>query len=187
MNLENSLVQSLAAVYRPAFENATMKSTLNDLGMIKVKNEMANTEIIYRRSNNPGGALKFRANGENISVSSGGLNYSDEKVLPCGFADSRSIPVGQLGLRNPESLDPTSRDTLARVATGQMDELMTEAANTMRLWASLSVLPSVSIGGINFTNSKVNTSISYTGVSDTWATTSNDIVGQLLNLQANLS
>lgn len=186
MPLESNIVEVLASVYRPAFENTTMKSTLYDLGMVNVRNEMSNTQLVFRKQNNLGGFLNYRANGENISVTSGGLNYRDEKVIPYGFADSRSVPVGQIGLRNPESLNPSDRDTLARVATGQMDELMTAAANTLRLWTALSVLPSITVDGITFTNSKVDsTGYAWTGAGDTWANTANDIIGNLFNLKAN--
>jgi len=184
MSLGLPTIEVLRTIYRPSYENASMKFTPFDLGAIRVTAEQSNTLLTFRRQNNPGGFLEPRGEGENITVKTGGLSYTDEKVKTYGFADARRISVGQLGLRNPESLNPSDRDTIARVATTQMDELMAEAANTLRIWGSLAFLPSITYTSgdttLTLTNQKVDSTSLDVDTTAPWSNTSTDIVTQIL-------
>lgn len=176
--------QLLKSVYRPGYENADGGFLPYTLGMINISVLDNPATIKYRKQRNPGGTLGVRAAGETIKAKGSGLNYIDEEAGLIRFGDGRKTGSSEIfGQRNPETLNPEDAYDLAIVARDHMDELMAAVSNTARLYSSLAFVPSVTIDGVSFSNSKIiQEDITGTG---SWSDANFDIVNYLVTKRRN--
>ena len=186
INTNQAIRETLMRVYEVTYPHAGVDSFLPfDLGIIKLTTVNNPGIFKFRRKKSLGGLNFVRLPGTEIRQRRTGIDYIDQETGLYHFEDGETMnPALVLRSQNPDSLDPSDGYNLQLAIQHQMDSILVRTGNTARLFASLGLVPSITIDGHTYQNTAIE-QVDYSSLWN-WASTSTaNPINNLFDLSEN--